>query len=156
MHFSVDPGLPEYGSSLDSDALFGEPEATVDVEVEVPAAQWGPMPVDPASAPAETVLFVDGVQRIDARIWIPNQDVSRAGVCVSYAAGMARCNSRQAAIEGVQVRRAVLAPAPVATVTYYRAPTVAYAPSTTVVTRYRPILGGTVTRVRPTLVPVVY
>jgi hypothetical protein len=49
---------------------------------------------------------------------------------------------------------AAAVPAPV--VTYYRAPVVSYAPSAQVVTRYRPILGGTVTRVRPALTPVVY
>jgi hypothetical protein len=113
MRFTVEPGLPEYGSSLDSEALFGEPEASVDVDVEVPAARWLPVPADAAFAAAATVLFVDGVQRVDARIWIPNEDVSRAGVCVSYAAGVVRCTQREALIECVQVRRAVLAPAPV-------------------------------------------
>lgn len=49
---------------------------------------------------------------------------------------------------------AALAPAP--WVTYYRAPVISYAPSARVITRYRPILGGMVTRVRPALVPVAY
>lgn len=46
--------------------------------------------------------------------------------------------------------------APVPTVTYYRAPTVGYARVPQVVTRWRPILGGTVSRVRYTYMPVVY
>jgi hypothetical protein len=41
-------------------------------------------------------------------------------------------------------------------VTYYRAPAVAYAPVGRVVTRYRPILGGTVSRVRYSYMPVVF
>lgn len=45
-------------------------------------------------------------------------------------------------------------PAPVPVVTYYRAPAVAYAPVPRVVTRYRPILGGTVSRVRYSYMPV--
>lgn len=49
---------------------------------------------------------------------------------------------------------ACAAPAP--TVTYFRPPVVGYAPVNRVVTRYRPILGGTVTRVRPGVVPVVW
>jgi hypothetical protein len=53
----------------------------------------------------------------------------------------------------------VIAPAPVVAptpvVTYYRAPTVAYAPVQQVVTRRRPILGGTVSRVRYAYMPVV-
>lgn len=48
----------------------------------------------------------------------------------------------------------VAAPAPV--VTYYRAPAVAYQPVAHVHTRYRPILGGTVSRVRYSYMPVVY
>ncbi len=47
----------------------------------------------------------------------------------------------------------VVAPAPV--VTYYRAPSVAYAPVGRVVTRHRPLLGGTVSRVRYSYMPVV-
>ncbi|MBX3425947.1 MAG: hypothetical protein KF688_09740 [Pirellulales bacterium] len=50
----------------------------------------------------------------------------------------------------------VIQPAPV--VAYYApAPTVVYQPAARVVTRYRPLLGGSVTRVRPAgYVPVVY
>lgn len=47
----------------------------------------------------------------------------------------------------------VVAPQPV--VTYYRAPTVVYQPVARVQTRYRPILGGTVSRVRYDYAPVV-
>ena len=46
--------------------------------------------------------------------------------------------------------------APVPTVTYYRAPTVVQQPVAQVRTRYRPILGGTVSRVRYGYAPVVY
>jgi hypothetical protein len=42
------------------------------------------------------------------------------------------------------------------TVTYFRAPQVVMQPVPTVVTRHRPILGGTVTRVHNTWMPVVY
>ena len=50
----------------------------------------------------------------------------------------------------------VAVPAPVPTVTYYRAPGIAYVPAPRVVTRYRPILGGSVSRVRYGYAPVVY
>jgi hypothetical protein len=51
---------------------------------------------------------------------------------------------------------ACCAPAAVPVTTFYRAPQVVYQPTPTVVTRYRPILGGTVSRVRTTWMPVVY
>jgi hypothetical protein len=50
----------------------------------------------------------------------------------------------------------VVQPAPVAVTTYYRAPVVTMQPTPQVVTRYRPILGGSVSRVRYGWTPVVY
>jgi hypothetical protein len=50
----------------------------------------------------------------------------------------------------------VVVPAPVPVVTYYRAPAVSYVATPQVVTRYRPFLGGTVSRVRYGYAPVVY
>lgn len=50
----------------------------------------------------------------------------------------------------------VQAPVPMATVAYYPAPRVVYQPTAQVITRYRPILGGTVSRVRYGYTPVVY
>lgn len=122
MRYTVDPGTPEYGSSLDSEALFGEPDAKVDIDVEMPAASWRPLHPDSASEPASSVLFVDGVQRIDAWIWIVDDDVSRLGVCASYAAGVVRCQDH-AVIESVEVKRAVLATAGVEPIELPRAGT---------------------------------
>lgn len=53
----------------------------------------------------------------------------------------------------VETPPVVAAPQPV--VTYYRAPTVVYQPVAQVHTRYRPILGGTVSRVTYRYAPVV-
>lgn len=50
----------------------------------------------------------------------------------------------------------VAVPAPVPVTTYYRAPGIAYVAAPQVVTRYRPLLGGTVSRVRYGYAPVVY
>ena len=51
----------------------------------------------------------------------------------------------------------VFAPAPaVPVVTYYRAPVVGYTAVPQVMSRYRPFLGGTVSRVRYSYMPVVY
>jgi hypothetical protein len=119
MRFTVESWAPEYGSSIDADAVGGEPEASVDLDVEVAAASWRPIAVDPALRPAGSVLFVDGVRRIDARIWIPAGDVSRMGICASYAAGVVRCDG-EARIERIDIERAVLAPAPVEPVTLDR------------------------------------
>jgi hypothetical protein len=54
----------------------------------------------------------------------------------------------------VQSAPVVTAPAPV--MTYYRAPVVTMQSTPQVVTRYRPILGGSTSRVRYGWTPVVY
>jgi hypothetical protein len=50
----------------------------------------------------------------------------------------------------------VFAPAPVPVTTFYRAPIVTMQPVPRVVTRYRPILGGSVSRVRYGWAPVAF
>ena len=56
-------------------------------------------------------MFVDGVRRIDARIWITDGPRTRPGVCASVAAGAVRCEAATAAVVGARVFRAVYAAA---------------------------------------------
>ena len=107
MRFAVETWAPEYGAPLDAEAL-GPSDAAVDVAVERPPADWAP--IAPAQAPAGIVLFVDGVQRIDARVWITGDDGStHGGVCASWAAGVVRCDGR-ATVVATEVERGVLCP----------------------------------------------
>jgi hypothetical protein len=61
----------------------------------------------------DAVLFVDGVRRIDARVWLADQGdagvvsgtASAAGICASYAAGVVCCCDGRAHVASVQVRR---------------------------------------------------
>ena len=108
MKYAVESWSPEYGSSLEPEAMDTS-TAVVDVDVEVPAASWAPY--RPAGiAPAKRVLFVDGVRRIDARVWVTTDDgQTRAGIAASYAAGVVCCDGA-ARLDGAQVRRAVFSP----------------------------------------------
>jgi hypothetical protein len=107
MQFAVETWAPDYGAPVDA-AVFDESMATVDLAVEQDPGAWSP--VDPAGvSPAGVVLFVDGVQRIDARIWITDDGLSRSGVCASWAAGVVRCDGR-AQVVAAEVRRGVLCP----------------------------------------------
>jgi hypothetical protein len=107
MRFAVETWAPDYGAPLDAEAL-GPSDAAVDVAVEQEPDGWAP--IRPAQAPAEIVLFVDGVQRIDARVWITgDDDTTRAGVCASWAAGVVRCDGR-ATVVRADVERGVLCP----------------------------------------------
>lgn len=90
MRFSVDPWDPTYGTSLDPE--LGASSAEVDPDVEVPAARWAPVRPDPAVDRPEAVLFVDGVRRIDAQVWIDDADgAASPALCASYAAGVVCC-----------------------------------------------------------------
>jgi hypothetical protein len=107
VRFAVETWAPDYGAPLDAEAL-GPSDAAVDVAVERDPDDWAPIP--PAQAPAEIVLFVDGVQRIDARVWITDEDATaRGGVCASWAAGVVRCDGR-ATVVAAEVERGVLCP----------------------------------------------
>ena len=103
MRFSVDPWDPSYGSANDADVL--EPTtAKVDVDIEVPAAQWRPRSPDLQVA-AGVVLFVDGVRRVEARVWIDAGDGSvRPGIVASFAAGVVRCDGA-ATVDAIVVER---------------------------------------------------
>jgi hypothetical protein len=107
MRFAVETWAPEFGAPVGGDVL-GESDADVDVSVEVAATGWAP--IARAAAPAGCVMFVDGVQRIDARVWVEDDDGgSRQGVCASWAAGVVRCDG-VARVVAAEVRRGVLCP----------------------------------------------
>ena len=103
VRFSVDPWDPSYGGSVETD--LDPSEVVVDAETEVAPDAWGPIEV--AADPAPEVLFVDGVRRIDARVWITDDEgVSDPGVCASYAAGVVRAGERAEVVQ-TAVRRGV-------------------------------------------------
>ncbi|OLT21149.1 hypothetical protein BJF78_08960 [Pseudonocardia sp. CNS-139] len=106
MKFAVDPWDPSYGTSLDSE--LGESAAEVVLDVERPMAEWAPVDPDPAAVPPAAVLFVDGVRRVDAQVWVdepsPSGEASPA-LCASYAAGVVRCSDGGAYLVAAEVRR---------------------------------------------------
>jgi hypothetical protein len=117
VRFAVETWAPEYGSPAEGGAL-AETDVVVDLEVERPVGGWGPItppPLDPANE-SQPVLFVDGVRRVEARVWVtgPAGEV-RPGICASYAAGVVRCCPRdgpagipgRARVVGADVARAV-------------------------------------------------
>ncbi len=107
MRFAVDTWAPDYGTSREEQ--LQEASRPVDVEVEVRPDRWQPITPDPAMRPAGAVTFVDGVRRIDARIWIGEDDgFDRPGVCATVAAGAVRCLPGKATVEAVRVERALL------------------------------------------------
>lgn len=107
MKFAVETWDPAYGSateSLDLDA----PTQAVDASIEVAAQSWSPVKTGDVTTP-DAIAFVDGVRRIDARVWIEHEGVSRPGVCATVAAGVVRCTTGSAELVDSMVSRAFYA-----------------------------------------------
>ncbi|WP_219417106.1 DNA double-strand break repair nuclease NurA [Pseudonocardia nigra] len=105
MRFSVDPWDPSYGASLDTD--LGESNAQVEADIEVPADRWAPVDAPAGLAPPAAVLFVDGVRRVDAQVWVDEPDgAASPALCASYAAGVVCCCREEGAhLLAAHVRR---------------------------------------------------
>ncbi len=87
MRFSVETWAPEYGASIESDVLARHDRAGRRRRSSDRSATGRRSPPTAVDRPRR-ILFVDGVRRIDARIWIADGDRAFAGVCASVAAGV--------------------------------------------------------------------
>jgi hypothetical protein len=127
MSFSVDGWDPSYGASLEADEQLAESTARIEPEVEVPAAQWRPIDPDPAGPVPDALLFVDGVRRVEAQVWIDgaagvDQETGEvspaeptAALCASYAAGVVCCCAAGAHLVASERRRGLFSAAAHAT-----------------------------------------
>jgi hypothetical protein len=116
--YAVDPWDPGYGvafgEELDGGALE-ESSAELDLDLETPRAQWRPVDPDPAVMRPGTVLFADGVRRIDARVWVHGTRPQPVpGIAASFAAGLVSCDGT-ARITDVIVERGLFTAAAEAT-----------------------------------------
>lgn len=102
VRIAVEAWDPDFGASATSTEL--EPsDAAVDASVELAASEWKPLV--PKAPAAKSVVFVDGVRRIDALVWITGEDdVTHPGFCASYAAGVVEAAER-AEVRDIVVRR---------------------------------------------------
>ncbi len=116
--FTVDPWDPgyglAYGEDLDGGALE-ESSAELNLDLEIPVAQWRPIDPDPVPRLPGTVLFLDGVRRIDARIWVHGRNPQPSpGIAASFAAGLVCCDGA-ARVAEVTVERGLFTAARQAT-----------------------------------------
>lgn len=84
MRFSVDAWEPDYGG-----ATMAEP-SEVPTRIDPETDRWEPR--RPPPVPPGQVLFVDGVRRVDARVWVVDADRSHLGLAASYGAGVVACD----------------------------------------------------------------
>jgi hypothetical protein len=77
----------DYGAEMQAD--FGaspEPEEALDLDVEHASAGWGPLkPV--SEGPLRTLVFIDGVRRVEARLLVQSGQATCYGAFGSYGVG---------------------------------------------------------------------
>jgi hypothetical protein len=136
MSFSVDGWDPSYGASLEIEGQLEESTARIDAGVEVPVDRWRPINPEPAGPLPEALLFVDGVRRVEAQVWIdsdsraaspadvdvttgevrpgetPLSGEATAALCASYAAGAVCCCAAGAHLVASESGRGLFSVAP--------------------------------------------
>lgn len=108
MIFSVEAWDPEYGTGGDIDALDASTDV-VHADVEMPLDDWAPITPSPQRV-SGIIYFVDGVRRIDARVWVTDDGLVLPGTCATVAAGSVACSSDAAIVHEVAVQRAFFTP----------------------------------------------
>ncbi|MFM7535601.1 MAG: hypothetical protein ACKO91_07390 [Acidimicrobiales bacterium] len=107
MRLTIDPWDPAYLAPGPEGAELARPEVLLDTET-APGA-WRAMP-GRASAPDDTVVVVDGVRRVEARVWLDDgTGTPVGGLCASWAAGAAACGPGRAAVVAASVVRGLVA-----------------------------------------------
>jgi hypothetical protein len=113
LEFTVETWAPEYGVTADAERLE-QAEGDVVFDAEHPAGEWSAIDPQPPATPPEQVVFIDGVRRVDARVWITDGSRTHSGLCASVAAGAVCCREGEARVVGSTVFRGVYADATVA------------------------------------------
>ncbi len=110
MRFTVEAWDSDYGAPIEQELEDASPN--VDPSVEFPIEGWRPLL--PEIDPLDDVLFIDGVRRVDATLWIEQPpDFPGFALAATYAAGAVRCNGK-ATLEVAEVERGLFTSAPAA------------------------------------------
>jgi hypothetical protein len=112
--YTVDPWDPSYGQSVEGDTGLGGSEGggddkvKVTFDVETPITEWAPVSVAPAPDDL-TLVFIDGVRRVDARVWLRDgEGKPHPAIAASWAAGAVVVADRQATIGDVEVAHGIV------------------------------------------------
>ena len=108
MKYTVEAWDSDYGAPTDPE--LDDASQSVDATVELPIDEWRPLL--PEMDPVDDILFVDGVRRVDATLWIDQPpDFPAFALAATYAAGAVRCNGT-AEVEVAEVGRGLFTSAP--------------------------------------------
>ena len=102
MKLRIDPWDPEYGSSIELEPELGPPRGlALNVEVD---GQWAPVAA-PTRVELPCCAFIDGVRRIDARLFAEDDEEGEApALAGSWAVGTA-LSTRPPRIAEIRVGR---------------------------------------------------
>jgi hypothetical protein len=105
VRFAVEAWAPDYGAPSTDDTL-AESTADVDPWVEVSSDDdWRPMRPSTSRAPFTSLLFVDGVRRVEANVWITDDaGAVHQAICASYGSGAVLCDGTARVVQA-DVRR---------------------------------------------------
>jgi hypothetical protein len=104
MRFAVESWSPEYGMSVED--VLDPTRQPVDPDIEIVGDAWAPIrPPAAAAVRPDRMLFVDGVRRVDARVWIEHGASALPGLCASIAAGVVRVEGATAELVEARVVR---------------------------------------------------
>jgi len=106
VQFAVETWDPGYGTPIEISQMDAASES-VDLEVECEEKKWKPITPSKKLKEPESIIFIDGVRRFDAHIWLNDTGNSHRGICATVAAGAVRCTSENAEIEQIHVERAL-------------------------------------------------
>ncbi|MGD2043084.1 MAG: hypothetical protein PVJ28_05480 [Acidimicrobiia bacterium] len=113
MKFTVEAWDSDYGAPTDAELV--DASENVDPSVEFRPDDWRPLL--PETDPVGDILFIDGVRRVDATLWIDQPpDFPGFSLAATYAAGAVRCNGK-AVLEQAEVERGLFTSAPATDVT---------------------------------------
>jgi hypothetical protein len=101
MRLRIDPWDPEYGASVELEPELGPPAGlALDAEVDGP---WAPIAATPQSE-LPCCAFIDGVRRIDARLYAEGDEQEAPALAGSWAVGCAQ-STRPPRIADIYVGR---------------------------------------------------
>jgi hypothetical protein len=105
--YTVDAWDPSYGVAVGDELDGRESSARLDLDIELPSGQWRPVSPEPGIRLPSSLLFLDGVRRIDARLWVHGSDSQPTpGLVASLAAGLVCCDGAAHVID-VRVDRSL-------------------------------------------------
>ena len=105
MRFAVETWSPDYGTSIEPDLELTSQQ--IDPEIELPSVAWEPITPQCAVDHRARLLFVDGVRRVDARIWIDAAGTSVPALCATIGAGVVEVEGTRAQLVDARVVRGV-------------------------------------------------